>query len=460
MEFGTKSLGLLAVAAAAVVAGAYSLGQRSATTQAPAAVRLAAAASSPGLALPPSTLQAFLPPSVAGQSGGAGGPVRAAATQATGAATGPAHTAPGHPGADAGAAPPAPPPERQGKVQVDPNAKFVHFRVGNRNVKDIHAEGSLLWVGTSGGVIRYDTRTDDYKLFDTRSGLLSNGVFHVSRLDGRLAVGTYGGGLSLLDEKTEKWETYNIPDGLGDAFVYDLLKAANGDVWIATWSGVNRIKGGQLKDRSKWELHTVESTAGGLPNDWVYGLAEGRNGDIWLATEGGLARFAGGKWEHWNHAKGLGAPYEKVKNDLTFKNDPAKVSSHHAKQKQEMGLQGIDTAYNPNYIVSLAVDREGVVWAGTWGGGLSRFDGKAWTHFTVSEGLPGNHVFMLHQDAKGTLWIGTNNGLARREPGGKFSVLTTADGLFSNAVFSMATAADGSLWVGSFGGVAHLAAVR
>jgi streptogramin lyase len=359
------------------------------------------------------------------------------------------------PGGGAGAA--APEAEREGKVSVDPAAKFVHFRVGNRNVKDILADGPVMWVGTSGGVIRYDTKTDNYKLFDTKSGLLSNGVFHVSKLDGRLAVGTYGGGLSLLNDKDMSWETYNIPDGLGDAFVYDVMKTKNGDVWIATWSGVNRIKGGNLKDRGSWELHTVDSTQGGLPNDWVYGLAEGKDGVVWLATEGGLARYAGGQWENWNHAKGLGANYEIVKDDLSFKNDPAKVSSHHARQKQEMGLQNIDTAYNPNYIVSLAVDGDGSVWAGTWGGGLAHFDGKTWKNYTVKDGLPGNHVFMLHRDAKGTLWIGTNNGLATREGSG-FKVLTTQDGLFSNTVFSMASADDGSLWVGSFGGVSHLAA--
>ena len=92
---------------------------------------------------------------------------------------------------------------------------------------------------------------------------------------------------------------------------------------------------------------------------------------------------------------------------------------------------------------------------GTWGGGLSRFDGKRWTQYTVSEGLPGNHVFMLHVDPKGTLWVGTNNGLARMKDGG-FDVLTTQDGLFNNAVFSMTTARDGTLWVGSFGGVAKI----
>ena len=347
--------------------------------------------------------------------------------------------------------------QREGKVHVDPNAKFTHFRVGNRNVKSIFIDGKVAWVGTSGGVIRYDTGTDEYRLFDARNGLLSNGIFYVDKLDGRIVAGTYGGGMSLYDAATDKWENFNIPNGLADAFVYDVLKASNGDVWIATWSGANRIRGGDLKDRSKWDVFTVENTKGGLPNDWVYGLHQGKDGEIWMATEGGLARFKDGRWQHWNHANGLGAPFEKVKNDIQFANDPAKVSSHHARQKEEMGLQGVNVAYNPNYIISLLVDREGAVWSGTWGGGLARFDGKTWRNYTVADGLPGNHVFMLHQDQAGKLWIGTNNGLARFD-GSKFEVMTTANGLFSNSVFSMATAPDGTQWIGSFGGVARLAA--
>lgn len=354
---------------------------------------------------------------------------------------------------------PAGAPPQQGKVTVDPNARFTHFRVGNRNVKSMMLDGKVLWVGTSGGVIRYDTTTDDYRLFDARNGLLSNGIFHVSKLDGKVLVGTYGGGMSLFNEERETWENFNIPDGLGDAFVYGALKLKNGDVWIATWSGANRIRGGALRDRSKWDLYTVENTKGGLPNDWVYGLAEGKNGEVWLATEGGLARFHNNQWDRWNHASGQGAPYEKVKADITFNNDPAASSVHHARQKEEMGLQGVSVAYNPNYIVALQVDRDGVVWAGTWGGGLARFDGKRWRNYTVADGLPGNHVFMLHQDAEGVLWVGTNNGLAKMQ-GEKFSVMKTEQGLFSNNVFSMATGSAGDQWIGSFGGVAHLKAAK
>ncbi|NJD25959.1 MAG: regulator [Betaproteobacteria bacterium] len=354
--------------------------------------------------------------------------------------------------------PPIPqgPVEREGKVTVDPNAKFTHFRVGNKNVKSMYLDGKVLWVGTSGGLVRYDTRDDSFKLFDARNGLLSNGMFYVGRVKGQITVGTYGGGMSMLDEKTGKWKTYNIPQGLGDAFVYDVITAANGDIWIATWSGVNRVRGGALDDRSKWDLYTVENTKGGIPNDWIYGLAEGRNGEIWLATEGGMARWVNGRWENWNHAKGLGAVYDRVKADIAFKNDPGKQSTHHAKQKQEMGLTDVNVAYNPNYVVSLEVDRDGTVWAGTWGGGLSRFDGKKWISYTTTEGLPGNHVFMLQKDEKGVLWIGTNNGLTRWVDGKFAKPLTTAEGLFANNIFALTSGKEGDLWVGSFGGVAHI----
>jgi ligand-binding sensor domain-containing protein len=345
--------------------------------------------------------------------------------------------------------------EREGKVDVPRDANFVHFRVGNRNVKAIYRNGGVLWVGTSGGVIRYDTRDDKFRLFDNHSGLLSNGIFHVSRIGDTIVAGTYGGGMSLYDEGADQWNTLNIPDGLADAFVYDVLELKNHDVWIATWSGANLVRGGALKDKSKWETFTVENTKGGLPNDWVYGLAEGKDGEVWLATEGGLARFKDNRWDNWNHEKGLGADYERVKNDLQFKEDPAQYSVHHARQKEEMHLQGVNTAYNPNYVVSLAVDRDGVAWAGTWGGGLSRFDGATWKVYTVQDGLPGNHVFLLRHDSTGKLWIGTNNGLAYRN-GDKFEVLNTNDGLFSNTVFSLASGDDGSLWVGGYGGVAHL----
>jgi ligand-binding sensor domain-containing protein len=343
-----------------------------------------------------------------------------------------------------------------GAAPASQNVKFTHFRVGNRNVKSIYAEDDVIWVGTSGGVIRYVPRTDEYRLFDVRNGLLANGIFHVSRwTENKILVGTYGGGLAVYDEVQDKFEIFNVPDGLADSFVYDVLVMPDGDLWIATWSGANRVKGGRLADPSAWETYTVENTGGGLPNDWVYGLDLGKNGEVWFATEGGLARFENGQWQSWNHQDGQGAVYDLVKEDNTFDTDPADVSSHHARQKVEMGLENISTAYNPNYIVALTVDADGIVWVGTWGGGLARFDGDSFKNYTVKDGLASNHVFMLHEDHNGELWIGTSHGMSRFSGDG-FSTMTTEDGLLSNTIFSMDTQNNNTLWVGSFGGVARI----
>lgn len=412
MKVGPKLVGLMVVMLAAVAAGAYTLGQR----QKPAAAVPTAA--------------------------------RSDATRV--AATPPGNLPPNHP-TTAGATPPA-------------NPGYTLFSLGNFNVKAMYADGDAIWIGTSGGVLRYDPKKDQEdkpRTFTNKTkGILSNGIFHLSKVDGKILAGTYGGGLSVYDEKQEQWRNINIPHGLADQFVYDVVKAKNGDVWIATWSGVNRVRAGRLDDPTAWETFNVENTQGGLPNPWVYALKEGKNGDLWFATEYGLARYQNGKWSNWRHddkQASLGANYEVVKDAIQFTSDPAASSQHHAQQKIAQGLQDVKGAWNPNYVISLAVDAEGVVWCGTWGGGLARFDGTTWRNFTTADGLPANHIFMLYTDPQGRLWIGTNKGLARLNSDRKsFSVLTQANGLFADSVFSMAHARDGSIWVGSFGGLSHL----
>src|SRR3569623_2843436 len=74
------------------------------------------------------------------------------------------------------------------------DSKFVQCSIGNRNVKSIYVDVGVVWIGTSGGVIRYDVAADKHQLFDYQMYvILSNVVFHVSRVCNRLVVGTYGG---------------------------------------------------------------------------------------------------------------------------------------------------------------------------------------------------------------------------------------------------------------------------
>lgn len=237
-------------------------------------------------------------------------------------------------------------------------------------------------------MIRYDVATDKHQLFDNQlTGLLSNGIFHVSRVGRRMVVGTYGGGLSVFDPAKDTWRNYNIPDGLADQFVYDVQQVRNGDVWIATWSGANRCAAGPSKIPANGKPLPSRTPAAVCP---IPGSMPGRRQERRDVVRHRIQAgpLQNGKWDHWQHADGLGAPYEQVKEAIQFTSDPGQSSSHHAQQKVEQGLQDVNVAYNPNYIISLAVTDDGVVWCGTWGGGLARFDGKTWRNFTTQDGLP------------------------------------------------------------------------
>lgn len=329
--------------------------------------------------------------------------------------------------------------------------KADEFSLNTRNVKVIRSAGKYLWIGTADGVLRYDTTTaNKYDIFDNKNVLLSNGIFGiVLDANDNPWIMTYGGGLSHFDG--QQWHNVNTPQGLCDSFVYDLEFDENNTLWIATWSGANRVRG-DLFDRKSWETFTKENTKGGLIDDWVYDIEIASDGRVWFGTESGISVYDGSQWKSWNHANGLGADIEKVKQDNAgsmsqFKGD------HHAGHAEDLpNVKNAD--YRPNYVVSMLLDPKGRLWIGTWGGGLSMFDTNTekFRNFTVQDGLPGNYILSIEEGPYGDLWIGSNGGLSRFD-GKTFSTYSKVNGLIGAFVFSIEFAPDHSLWMGSHSGM-------
>jgi ligand-binding sensor domain-containing protein len=77
-----------------------------------------------------------------------------------------------------------------------------------------------------------------------------------------------------------------------------------------------------------------------------------------------------------------------------------------------------------------------VLWVGTEGSGLDRFDvqtGK-FKHFTTEQGFPNNVIYAIQSDAhSNNLWISTNQGLCLFDPRtGHIRVYNQSDGLPGN----------------------------
>ncbi|MEM9996790.1 MAG: ATP-binding protein, partial [Bacteroidota bacterium] len=101
-------------------------------------------------------------------------------------------------------------------------------------------------------------------------------------------------------------------------------------------------------------------------------------------------------------------------------------------------------------------DRRGTVWAGTHRGLYQVTNGEV-TRFTQADGLPDDRVRYVHQDAEGVLWLGTYGGGLARLRDGQFQTLTEAEGLAENVVSSILEDPAGHFWMSGNRGVQRVA---
>lgn len=97
-------------------------------------------------------------------------------------------------------------------------------------------------------------------------------------------------------------------------------------------------------------------------------------------------------------------------------------------------------------------DRWGNLWFGTFGGGVSKYDGKSFVNYTMSQGLASNNIWCITEDRIGNLWFGTSGRGVSKFDGQSFTNYSTEHGLAGNDVLSVIEDKDANLWFGSFGG--------
>jgi len=243
----------------------------------------------------------------------------------------------------------------------------------------------------------------------------------------------------LLDKKGNMWFTtltegiykfdgsafinFTIKDGLCSNKVNSVIEDNDGVLWFATAKGLCSYDGNDFVNYPLPQEDSLSvSPETGFPSrttEEVLSLIQDRKGDFWLGT------IASGAY----HFDG-----ETFTSFLKFKGR----------------LQPVDSVYN-NCIQSIVEDNSGNIWfTSQTHGGISRYDGKAFTHFTMEDGLPDDMIFSSFKDVDGNLWFGTlDNGLISYNEG-SFNFFNEIDGLNNNMVSCFYQDKIGKLWIGSF----------
>lgn len=108
-------------------------------------------------------------------------------------------------------------------------------------------------------------------------------------------------------------------------------------------------------------------------------------------------------------------------------------------------LQGL----KHNVISCMTEDSKGNLWLGTLGGGLSRYDGKYFTHYTDQQGLSSNNITCILEDHAGNLWLGTDGAGVCKFDGRNFLHYNEGSALEGSSVTSVVENQQNELWIGT-----------
>jgi ligand-binding sensor domain-containing protein/signal transduction histidine kinase len=295
---------------------------------------------------------------------------------------------------------------------------------------------NYLWIGTSGGLVRFDGAEFVVYDRDNTPAIHDNAIFCLTvGHDGSLWAGTDGAG--LLRYRGGVFRSYRAAQGLSNEFVRAVFESRDGVLWAGTDDGLFRLEGERLV--------RVDGT-GKIPALAVHAIREDRAGTLWVGGSTVLAIHGGDCREY--RLGGYGSA-NRVKSILETADGTVWAGTVSGLQRMPRASRDSGrferVAEIASTVRALQEDRNGALWIGSIGDGLLRYAEGRFTHVNAPDNPPSSTVLAIFDDNEQNIWAGMQTGLLRlsRAAMSTFPLRDTANADFGTVYADP----DGSLWV-------------
>ncbi len=374
--------------------------------------------------------------------------------------------------------------------------KKLIFDNGNKEeielnfITDIcQTENGTIWLATTKtGLIRIDKIKNGhvwYKQFlhnpDNPNSLTSNNILSLSVYNEKyLLIGTENNYLNVLDINANKFAHFSAEKGtkygIPQNSFWTIYKDNGNNYWIGTFSKGIYIIDKPLSFKS-YSYNGCKPNS--LPDFPVTSFVNDNKGNMWIGTDGGGLIY-------WNRKLNSFYPIEDI-----LKNKTGKIKSKSALSLCETTNLGIwagfykggiiiidennikqltvDDGLSSNSISSIVENQKGVIYIGTYGGGVNFYDTKTGEMGILSvlenkKDLSSLDINVLYVDSQDRLFIGYgygNKGFdivefdSTHKPKIRHyeSNINGINSLSSNNVFSFAEGIYGNIWIATIDGL-------
>jgi signal transduction histidine kinase/ligand-binding sensor domain-containing protein len=292
-----------------------------------------------------------------------------------------------------------------------------------------------LWVGTSNGSLScYDRRRDAFVHVkvakDGSEGLSQKSVTTIYEDKQRnLWIGTYWQ-LNLLDRETGKITQFgnnpSDPHSISGDGITAIFEDSRNTLWVGTTQGLNILDRKTRTFRRFFQTPDPSS----ISDNNITAVFEDSRHRLWVGTNNGLNLFneKTGTFSRFQHNPNIPASF--ANNQITAIQE-AEAGKLWVGTKSSLELfdperstaihfgndPNVSTSLNKNgCVTALLKDREGILWVGTFQGGLNKHDPHL-TYFDSYRNNPNdfhslsfNVVTAFAEKPNGDVWVGTSGG--------------------------------------------------
>ncbi len=312
---------------------------------------------------------------------------------------------------------------------------------------------SLLWIGTDGHIIRYDS--ENFEVYGPEQGLRissATAIFEDSK--NRLWVGGNFGEVAIIDFEANI--IYELSSVFPTSGIYGILESTDGKFWLSSLNVGYHIF--DIEDSSVYQL--TESS--GLAGNYVITPYQDKDGLIWLSSNRGanIIDLNAGKNRHLF----LGDEFPS-RFCSSFREDNSGnlwISTGIGPLVLNGSRSTITTYVNrelfdeQNGTSSVFQDSGGSIWLGGNNGVFYQIKNQTneVQKYTVTD-TPSRAFLYIVEDKQGQIWGAMPQGGLYRinVNSGRPGNFTEDDGLSSNAIWSTLETKDGKIWIGTYEGI-------
>jgi ligand-binding sensor domain-containing protein/signal transduction histidine kinase len=331
-----------------------------------------------------------------------------------------------------------------GLLRYDPNSgHWARYRyqmgdewnISNSKVRAICQDSfGLMWIGTEGGLNVFNPGKETFEKYlhdPNDAGSLNHNVVRAILEDsyGHIWIGT-NSGLNRFDSKNKTFKHFthsdDDPNSLGKGWINSIFEDESNKLWIGTdEDGLNQFK---VEENIFLHYRNQSNTSYSISNNAVLSIIQDNSGSLWLGTYGGGVNRIDPQRQQFGHFSGSPDDTMSINsNDVTsFRQDKSNrlwvgTSKGLNRYDESLGhfvrydeIKGTNKAGVK--VMAIYEDYLGILWIGTWGGGLKRLDQDTDSiyHYdtqTINLRTPNNDkIFCINEDLDKNLWIGTWGG--------------------------------------------------